>query len=59
MSGVVEAPNTFSTLAECERVVQRVQRETYCVEKKPVNIESEAKNFLNIFKSLVKEMDKS
>lgn len=59
MNGVVEAPNTFSSLSDCEKVVQRVQRETYCVEKKPVNIEHETKNLLNIFKNLVKEMDKS
>lgn len=59
MTGVVEAPNSFSSLTECEKVVQRIQRETYCVEKKPVNIEQETKNFMNIFKNLVKEMDKS
>lgn len=58
-TGVVEAPNHFTSLAECEKVVQRVQRETYCIEKKPINVEQETKNFMNIFKNLVKEMDKS
>ncbi len=27
-NGVVEAPNAFKSLADCQAVVQRVQRET-------------------------------
>jgi len=56
-NGVVEAPNTFKTLTECQAVVQRVQRETYCVEKKPINIEQEMTTFVGLFKNFVKEMD--
>jgi hypothetical protein len=56
-TGVVEAPNTFATLAECEKVVQRVQRETYCIEKKPVNVEKEMNTFLALFKRMQKEME--
>lgn len=57
MSGVVEAPNSFTSLAECEKVVQRIQRETYCIEKKPVNVEKEMNTFIAMFKNFAKEMD--
>ena len=57
MSGVVEAPNTFSTLAECERVVQRVQRETYCVEKKPVDIDKQINMMFAIMSKMKSQME--
>ena len=56
-NGVVEAPNTFKTLADCQAVVDRVQRETYCVEKKPVNVEGEIGKFIALFKTMQREMD--
>lgn len=55
-TGVVEAPNAFNSLAECEKVVQRVQRETYCVEKKPVDVQKEMNMFLALFKQMQREM---
>ena len=56
-NGVVEAPNTFKTLAECQSVVQRVQRETYCVEKKPVDVQKEMNTFLALFKTMQRQME--
>ena len=56
-NGVVEAPNTFKTLAECQAVVQRVQRETYCVEKKPVDVQKEMNTFLALFKTMQRQME--
>ena len=56
-NGVVEAPNTFKTLAECQSVVQRVQRETYCVEKKPVNVEKEMAAMMRLMTNMIKTMD--
>jgi len=56
-AGVVEAPNTFKTLAECQSVVQRVQRETYCVEKKPVDVQKEMNTFLALFKTMQRQME--
>ena len=56
-TGVVEAPNPFSNISDCEKVRVRISN-TYCVEKKPVNIEQDAKKFLDVFKNMVKEMDK-
>jgi len=56
-AGVVEAPNTFKTLADCQAVVQRVQRETYCVEKKPADTQKELNTFLALFKQMRMEME--
>jgi hypothetical protein len=56
-AGVVEAPNTFKTLADCQAVVQRVQRETYCVEKKPADTQKELNTFLALFKQMRTEME--
>lgn len=56
-NGVVEAPNTFRTLADCQTVVQRVQHETYCVEKKPVDTQKEMNTFLALFKQLRMEIE--
>jgi len=56
-NGVVEAPNAFKSLADCQAVVQRVQRETYCVEKKPVDVQKEMNTFLALFKSMQRQME--
>lgn len=56
-NGVVEAPNTFKTLSDCQAVVQRVQRETYCVEKKPIDTQREMNTFLALFKQMRMEME--
>jgi len=56
-TGVVEAPNTFATMDACQQVVQRVQRETYCIEKKPVNVEAEMSKFIALFKNFQRQME--
>ena len=56
-AGVVEAPNTFKSLADCQAVVQRVQRETYCVEKKLADTQKELNTFLALFKQMRMEME--
>jgi hypothetical protein len=56
-NGVTEAPNNFSSMAECQAVTQRIKSDSYCVAKKPVNIEKEMTMFVGLFKNLVKEMD--
>jgi hypothetical protein len=57
-NGVTEAPNAFSNMTDCEKVRVRISN-TYCVEKKPSNIEQDAKKFMDVFKNMVKEMEKS
>ena len=56
-NGVVEAPNAFKSLADCQAVVQRVQRETYCVEKKPIDTQKEMNTFLALFKQMRMEIE--
>ena len=56
-TGVVEAPNTFATQADCEKVVKRIQQVTYCVEKKPVDIQKEMNVFFTLFRQMQKEFN--
>jgi len=56
-TGVVEAPNNFHTMKECQAVVDKITFSAYCVEKKPVNIEKEMNTFLALFKRMQKEME--
>jgi len=56
-NGVVEAPNTFSSLAECNKVVERVSLVTYCIEKKPVDVQKEMNTFLALFKTMQRQME--
>lgn len=58
VSGVVEAPNNFATMAECQKVVESIQFQSYCIEKKPVDTENEMKKFVAIFKMFQKELEK-
>ena len=39
--GVTEAPNNFASLKECQAVSSKLKVESYCVEKKPVDIEKQ------------------
>jgi len=56
-TGVVEAPNNFNSLRECQAVVDKITFSAYCVEKKPVNIEKEMNTFLALFKRMQKEIE--
>jgi len=56
-TGVVEAPNNFSTMKDCQAVVNKISFSAYCVEKKPVNIEKEMSAFFTIFKNIQKEFE--
>lgn len=56
-TGVVEAPNNFSTMKECQAVVDKNKFTAYCVEKKPVNIEKEMNMLLTMFKRMQREFE--
>ena len=56
-TGVVEAPNTFNNLADCEKVSSKIQN-TYCVKKEPIDFDKKSKEMMKMFKSLVNDMDK-
>lgn len=56
-TGVVEAPNTFTTMAECEKVANRISLQSYCIEKKPINVEAEMSKFIAMFKTFQRQME--
>lgn len=37
-NGLVESPKVFATLADCQIFVERVQMETFCAEKKYIEV---------------------
>jgi len=49
--GVTEAPNPFLTLSACEKVSAKIEK-SYCVEKKPVDIETEMNKLISLMKKL-------
>jgi hypothetical protein len=56
-TGVVEAPNNFNSMQECQDVVLKLKAESYCVVKKPVDAPAEIKKMMSVFKQMVKEME--
>jgi hypothetical protein len=58
-TGVTEAPNTFPSKLECVSVSNSLNRNgisSYCVEKKPVNIELEMNRMMVLMKSMMQQM---
>lgn len=53
--GVSEAPNPFNSMVDCEAVSQRIPN-SYCVEKKPVDIEHEMNRMVVMMKSMMNQM---
>lgn len=49
--GVTEAPNPFNSKVDCESVSRRISN-SYCVEKKPVDIETEMNKMISLLKKL-------
>lgn len=58
-AGVSEAPNTFSSKLECVSVSNSLNRNgisSYCVEKKPVNVELEMNRMMALMKTMMQQM---
>lgn len=55
-SGNVTEAYNFNSLAECERVSSKLKVNAVCVEKKPVDIESEMRKMVSIMKAMKNEM---
>ena len=53
--GVTEAPNPFNSKVDCESVSRRIPN-SYCVEKKPVDIEVEMNRMVALMKSMMNSM---
>jgi hypothetical protein len=56
--GVTEAPNNFASLKECQAVSSKLKVESYCVEKKPVDIEKQMSLMIGIMAKMKSEMEK-
>lgn len=53
--GVSEAPNPFHSMVDCEAVSKRIPN-SYCVEKKPVDIEVEMGRMVALMKSMMNSL---
>jgi hypothetical protein len=56
--GVTEAPNNFATMKECQAVSSKLKVESYCVEKKPVDIEKQMALMIGLMAKMKNEMEK-
>ena len=59
-SGVTETPNPFASMRECVAISVKLKLDgvtSYCVEKRPVNIEKEMMQFITLFRKFQREMD--
>lgn len=56
--GVTEAPNNFTTMRECQAVSSKLKVESYCVEKKPVDIEKQFALMIGLMSKMKSEMEK-
>lgn len=57
-TGVTEAPNNFATMKDCQYVSDKLKVASYCVEKKPVDVQGEFSKMIAMMKMFQKEMDK-
>lgn len=56
-TGVMEAPNNFASMKDCQAVSDRLKVSSYCVEKKPVDVQGEFSKMISILKMMQKEME--
>jgi hypothetical protein len=55
--GVSEAPNNFTTMQACQAASTKIKTDSYCVEKKPVNVEKEMASMMRLMMNMVKTME--
>lgn len=55
-AGVSEA-HTFNSMKDCQAVSQKLKTESFCVEKKPVNIEKEMTSMLTLMRKMVRTLE--
>ncbi len=54
--GVTEAPNNFASMKECQAVSAKLKVESYCIEKKPVDIEKQFALMIGLMSKMKSEM---
>ena len=55
-AGVSEA-YTFNSMKDCQVVSQKLKTESFCVDKKPVNIEKEMTSMLTLMRKMVRTLE--
>jgi hypothetical protein len=52
-AGVSEA-HTFNNMKDCQAVSQKLKTESFCIEKKPVNIEKEMTSMVTLMRKMIR-----
>jgi hypothetical protein len=52
-AGVSEA-HTFNSMKDCQAVSQKLKTESFCIEKKPVNIEKEMTSMVTLMRKMIR-----
>jgi len=52
-AGISEA-HTFNSMKDCQAVSQKLKTESFCIEKKPVNIEKEMTSMVTLMRKMIR-----
>ncbi len=56
-NGIQEAPNTFSSLKECQSVSSKLKVDSYCVQKQNVDIDKQMSFMIQMLGKMKRQMD--
>jgi len=56
-NGIQEAPNTFSSLKECQSVSSNLKVDSYCVQKQNVDIDKQMSFMIQMLGKIKRQMD--
>ena len=56
-NGIQEAPNTFSSLKECQSVSSKLKVDSYCVQKQNVDIDKQMSFMVQMLGKMKRQMD--
>jgi len=56
-NGVQEAPNTFSSLKDCQAVSAKLKVDSYCVQKQNVDIDKQLTFMVQMLGKMKRQMD--
>ena len=56
-NGVQEAPNTFSSLKDCQNVSSKLKVDSYCIQKQNVDIDKQMSFMIQMLGKMKRQMD--
>ena len=56
-NGIQEAPNTFSSLKECQSVSSKLKVDSYCVQKQNADIDKQMSFMIQMLGKMKRQMD--